>query len=125
MLYHDRSGMGNRIIGNTCGEFRIDKEVPIPPNVLRVDEDLVRQLIQHRLREHRLPPGRAVGIPETHGDGQPCDACGEPIGPNQQAVLVMVSLQWMSVFFHTDCYEVWDAERLALSEKNGADRPSQ
>jgi hypothetical protein len=24
----------------------------------------------------------------------------------------MVSQEWMSLFFHADCYEMWDAERL-------------
>jgi len=27
-------------------------------------------------------------------------------------------LEWISARFHVDCYKVWDAERLALSEKN-------
>ena len=36
----------------------------------------------------------------------------------------MVSLEWMSVRFHVDCYTLWDAERLALSEKNGDGRAS-
>jgi len=40
-------------------------------------------------------------------------------------VLVMVSLEWMSVFFHVDCYKVWDAERLVPSEKNGDGRDGQ
>jgi hypothetical protein len=31
----------------------------------------------------------------------------------------MVSRELMSVRFHVDCYQVWDAERLALYEKNG------
>ena len=35
----------------------------------------------------------------------------------------MVSLERMSVFFHIDCYKVWDVERLALAEKDGA-RPT-
>ena len=30
----------------------------------------------------------------------------------------MISLEWMSVFFHADCYEVWDAERLALADQD-------
>jgi hypothetical protein len=37
----------------------------------------------------------------------------------------MVSLEWMSVRFHVDCYKVWDAERLALSEQHGDSRGSQ
>jgi hypothetical protein len=59
-----------------------------------------------------------VGLRETMGDGRPCDAY-QPIGAKQKAVLAMVSLEWMSVRFHVDCYEVWDAERLALAEKTG------
>jgi hypothetical protein len=45
--------------------------------------------------------------------------CGEGIGAHKKAVLVMVPAQSMSIFFHAECYEVWDAERLALPEKNG------
>ena len=89
-----------------------------------MDRGLVQELVRLKLRHHRLPEGRAVGIREIgrfSADGRQCDACDERIGPNQTAVLVMVSLslQWMSVFFHVDCYEVWDAERLPLSERDG------
>jgi len=85
-----------------------------------MDRDLVQALVRLKLKTHRLPEGPAVGIREFgrfSADGRQCDACDERIGPNQTTVLVMVSLQWMSVFFHVDCYEVWDAERLAFAEK--------
>jgi len=85
-----------------------------------MDRDVVGQSVRLKLVENRLPHGRAVAIRETgtfSSAGRHCDACDERIGPNQKAVLVMVSLEWMSVFFHVDCYEVWDAERLALSER--------
>jgi len=75
----------------------------------------VQELVRRGLKDRRLPEGRAVGIRETAGDGQPCNACDQPIGPKQKAVLAMVSLEWMSVRFHVDCYKVWDAERLARS----------
>jgi hypothetical protein len=91
----------------------------------RMDHDLVSQLVRLKLKTHRLPERAAVGIREFGRfatDGRPCDACDERIGANQKAVLVMVSLEWMSVFFHADCYEVWDAERLALAEKNSDGR---
>jgi len=87
-----------------------------------MDRDLVGQLVRLKLKDNRLPDRRAVAIRETgmlSSDGRQCDACDERIGPNQKAVLVMVSLEWMSVFFHVDCYEVWDAERATLSEKDG------
>ena len=90
-----------------------------------MDTGLVQQLVRLKLKDGRLPQGRAVGIRETgtfSSDGRRCDACDERIGPNQKAVLVMVSLEWMSVFFHVDCYAVWAAERLALSEKDGNGR---
>jgi hypothetical protein len=85
-----------------------------------MDRGLVQDLVRLKLKYHRLPEARAVGIRETgrfSSDGRQCDACDERIGPNQKAMMVMVSLQWMSVLFHIDCYEVWDAERLALAEK--------
>lgn len=75
--------------------------------------------VRLRLKDHRLPLGRAGGIRESQGDGRECNACNEVIGPEQRAVTVMVSLEWMSVFLHVDCYEVWDAERLALVRKDG------
>ena len=93
-----------------------------------MDRDLISQLVRLKLKTHRLPEGRAVGIREIgrfSSDGRQCDACDERIGPNQQGVLVMVSLEWMSVFFHVDCYKVWDAERLVPSEKNGDGRDGQ
>ena len=91
-----------------------------------MDRAFVQELVRLKLKDKRLPEGRAVAIREFgrfSADGRQCDACDERIGPNQTAALVMVSLEWMSVFFHVDCYEVWDAERLALSEKT-SDRQS-
>ena len=87
-----------------------------------MDRDVVGQSVRLKLKTHRLPESPAVGIREFgrfSAEGRQCDACDERIGPNQKAVLVMVSLEWMSVFFHVDCYEVWDAERATLSEKDG------
>jgi hypothetical protein len=91
-----------------------------------MDRDTISQLVRLKLKDNRLPTGRALGIREIgmlSSDGRQCDACDERCGPNQKAVLVMVSLQWMSVFFHLECYEVWAAERLALAEKNGDGSP--
>ena len=87
-----------------------------------MDREILSQLVRLKLKDNRLPTSRAVGIRETgifSNDGRQCDACDERISPNLKAVLVMVSLEWMSVFFHVDCYKVWEDERLALAEKNG------
>jgi len=77
----------------------------------RMDENLARQLIRRRIAERRLPQNRAVGIVETSGNGQRCDACEEPINGHERAVVATVSLEWLSVRFHVDCYKLWDAER--------------
>ena len=90
-----------------------------------MDTDLTRKLVRLRLQNNRLPERSAVGIRETPGDGRQCDACGEPIDAKQRAVLAMVSLEWMSVRFHVECYKVWDAERLVFSEQNGDGRDGQ
>ena len=83
-----------------------------------MDRACVQELVRLKLKDKRLPDGRAVAIRAIFGDGRQCDACDEPIRPQQKAMLAMVSLEWISVRFHVDCYKVWDAERLALSEKN-------
>ena len=83
-----------------------------------MDRACVQELVRLKLKDKRLPDGRAVAIREIFGDGRQCDACDEPIRPQQNAMLAMVSLEWISARFHVDCYKVWDAERLALSEKN-------
>lgn len=84
-----------------------------------MDRAIVEELIRLKLQSHRLPGRAAVGFRETAGDGQPCDACDSPIDRREKAVLVMVSLEWLSVRFHVDCYKVWDEERLAFSNRDG------
>jgi hypothetical protein len=90
-----------------------------------MDTALIRESVRRRLKDGRLPQGRAGGIRETSGDGQQCNACDEPIGQKQQALWAVISRDWMFFRFHVDCYKVWDAERLALFEKDGeGTRPS-
>ena len=71
-----------------------------------MDRDLLRELVRLKLNDHRLPQGRAVGFRETAGDGRACGACDAPIDRKERTVLVMVSLEWLSVRFHVDCYKV-------------------
>ena len=74
-----------------------------------MDRAVVQQLVRRGINDRRLPRGRAMGIREMLGDGRPCDACEEPIVPGEKLVLAMVPLDWMSVRFHVDCYQVWEA----------------
>jgi hypothetical protein len=80
-----------------------------------MDEQFVRQLIRHKLLGGRLPRSRAVDVWAAPGDGQVCDGCGEPIARNQQIVWGIATRDWTSIQFHADCFQIWDAERLALS----------
>jgi hypothetical protein len=82
-----------------------------------MDEDLARQLIRQKLREGRLPRSRAVNIWAAPGAGQACDGCGMPIAPNEQIVWGIATRDGMSIQFHEDCYQIWDGERLALSDQ--------
>ncbi len=90
-----------------------------------MDKDFAQQLIRHRITERRLPNGRPVGIRETRGDGRPCDACDLPIPSDRKAVMVMVSLDWISVYFHVECYHLWSEEVEAAPIKDGSGRASQ
>jgi hypothetical protein len=79
-----------------------------------MDEHLARQLIRRRLHEGRLPRNRAAEIRAAPGDGQACDGCGAPIARNQQNERGIATRDRTSIQFHEDCYQIWDAERLAL-----------
>jgi CheY-like chemotaxis protein len=46
--------------------------------------DFVRQRIRQRLGDGRLPHGSSTELGHGRGVGQVCDACGEPITPEQQ-----------------------------------------
>ena len=109
-------------------DLSISRSVVARPSRATSSGRSIRNVVRRKLKHHRLPEGRAVAIREIGrfaSDGRQCGACDERIGPNQKAVMVMVSLQWMSVFFHDDCYKAWDAERLALFERDGeGTRPS-
>ena len=87
-----------------------------------MDKTLVQELVRRRITNRRLPLGRAVGVREMSGEGQPCDACDVPITRGETLVLAIVSLEWKSVRFHLDCYRAWDAERQTLFSDNGGAR---
>ena len=79
-----------------------------------MDAEFARLIIRHRIVDRRLPRGRAVDVSEGVGDGRRCDGCAEPITPNQSAIWAAVS-EWMFVRLHTECFKIWNSERLAVS----------
>jgi hypothetical protein len=104
-------------VAQVAGDYLIDRrylEHNLSIDTQEMDKYFLQRLVHHRITERRLPLGRAVGIHQMWGDGRPCDACEEPLSPNERAVMAMVPLEWMSVHLHVNCYELWDAERSAL-----------
>ena len=93
---------------------------PLPAHSAGLDPAELRPEERAFVQEHCLKkPLRALDIWAAPGEGQSCDACGEPIAKNQQIVCGIAAKDWMSVQFHAHCYELWEAERLALSRKDG------
>ncbi len=86
-----------------------------------MDREFARLLIRHRLMERRLPRGHAVELSESMGDGGRCDGCSEAIGPTQTAVWAIVSVSWMSVRLHAECFDLWDTERCELPHTEPAE----
>lgn len=77
-----------------------------------MDDDLVRQLIRHRLQDGRLPSDRVVQVWEMPGNGHACDGCGLPLARNQTSVCGIAARYSMSIHFHADCFVIWECERL-------------
>jgi len=61
-----------------------------------------------KTRRGGLPAPTAHTQLVGHGDGRPCDGCGETIHPSETASLVSVhqALDWR---FHDGCYEAWSS----------------
>jgi hypothetical protein len=66
----------------------------------------------------------AVDVWDGPGDGRPCDGCGRRVTRYQAAVSAIAS-QWLSVYFHAECYDIWNSERLAVSEAESMARSRQ
>ena len=86
-----------------------------------MDRELARLLIRHRLMERRLPRGHAVDVSESVGEGGRCDGCSETIGLTQTAVWAIVSVDWMSVRLHAECFELWNTERRCAPHAESAE----
>jgi hypothetical protein len=80
-----------------------------------VDSNLVREVIRRKIADGSLPKGRAVDHWDVPGTGYTCDGCGEPMMRNQNTHWGVVVQDWMSIQLHADCFQIWEAERLALT----------
>jgi len=85
-----------------------------------MDATLIRQLIQRRLWDGRLPHESLVELWCGPGTRQTCEGCGTPILPFETMTVRINAADWREMRFHLECFEIWDDERL----KDRQRRPS-
>src|SRR5262245_56731558 len=87
-----------------------------------MDPTLIRQLIQQRLWDRRLPHERSVELWSGPGSGT-CDGCGEPISTHQTMTMRIDAEDWAELRFHMECFAIWDDERLKRTARHHAPSP--
>ncbi len=85
-----------------------------------MDHAGMRRLIRLKLHNGRLPRMPAVDVWVLPSRGHTCDGCGEPIVVNRQSVWGVATRDWFPIYFHEDCLQIWDAERIALDQARTA-----
>jgi len=75
-----------------------------------MDAMLIRQFIQLRLCDGRLPQDRSVEGWSWSGSGT-CDACGVAIMASQR-MTIRIDAEDRELRFHDQCFEIWNDERL-------------
>ena len=77
-----------------------------------MDATLVRQLIQRRLWDGRLPHEDSAELSLGPGHGDRCDGCGFTISRNQLMTVRIDTLDWRELRLHQECFEIWNEERV-------------
>ena len=73
-------------------------------------------LVRHKIQDGRLPHNRIAKISSGPGVGNTCDACETLITKEQLVTKVALADGRGArgvVLFHSLCFQLWDAERLA------------
>ena len=80
------------------------------------DSQTIRLLIREKLRDGRLPSGRAGRFWGGPGTGELCDACEAPITRDQLGFEDFSSnaTGTKPLQIHAGCFQIWDAERPLL-----------
>jgi len=78
--------------------------------------EVVRQRIRHRIEDGSLPCDRTIELWHGVGFGQTCDGCGDPITTTDKMSLLCAD-DWRVIRLHVDCFEVWDAARVAQPDE--------
>jgi hypothetical protein len=91
-----------------------------------VDDVEIKAEINRRLAGKQLPLGPGILLRSCRGSGGACDACGQPIGLNdeQSQVMGMAAdrLRTCALAMHLDCYRLWaELSRCSLGSPVAAD----
>ena len=79
----------------------------------------IAQLIRVKLADGRLPRKQYDKLFGSHGSREPCDACGEIIGPAQ----IEYELEFRKgepIRLHLGCFGIYEAQRLRGAGQNSA-----
>jgi len=85
-----------------------------PPVEFSIPYDVIRLLIQGKLRDGRLPYDGVTGARSSPSAGETCDAC-DMLLAREHALMAVTTLTpgTRPVQFHAICFQVWNDERRA------------
>jgi hypothetical protein len=85
-----------------------------PPNTgeAKMDHEVLRLLIQRKVRDGRLPHGSISRVWSSASDNETCVAC-DTILAKEQLVMEGTTVRSgrRALQFHVRCFQVWDSER--------------
>jgi hypothetical protein len=74
-----------------------------------MDQPALRQLIQRKLSDGRLPLTGLFRAEVGPQEEAPCDACSFVV-PADQVLVEVAGQSGVAVRFHSDCFTIWKAE---------------
>ena len=77
-----------------------------------MDAPVVRQLIQRRLSDSRLPHDDSAELSLGPGTRDRCDGCGFTISRYHLMTVRIDAQDWREMRFHQECFEIWNDESL-------------
>jgi hypothetical protein len=77
------------------------------------NEEALRLLVQRKLRDGLLPHDRVSIVWSGPSAGETCDACDVSLTKHQLLMEGTQGRETPPVYFHVQCFRVWDHERRA------------
>ena len=94
------------------GAFPFEPAVRILSDGVAVKWLLDGDALRSRIHDRRLlPRAHTINVRDGMGDGRLCEECGSQVLHHQHAI---EALAWRSMYFHAECFDIWDRERRAV-----------